>query len=270
MNVITDAEFTQFQQFIFDAAGITISSAKKMMVCGRLSKRLLALGMETYTQYLELLGSGNARDEVQTAIDLLTTNETYFFRESKHFDLLGRLARNAAQHSQPLRVWSAACSTGEECYSMAMTLADQMGDAGWEILGTDISATVLGRARIGHYSLSRTQYIPQDYLKRFCLKGHGEQEGTLLVDRELRRRVNFAQVNLNATLPRLGSFDAIFLRNVLIYFSRETKRDVVARVLSHLKPGGYFCIGHSESLQDVNATLNPIAPAIFQKPASRP
>jgi len=266
MNNITEHEFGRFQRFIYDAAGITLSPAKKALVCGRLSKRLQAHRLSSYGEYYELLSSGRAPAEVQTAVDLLTTNETYFFREPKHFDLLRRLAVGAAGRAQPFRVWSAASSTGEECYSIAMVLADCLGGAAWDVLGTDISTRVLQRARLGHYPLERTRHIPPEYLKRFCLKGTGAQQGTLLVERELRCRVSFAHVNLNAELPSMGSFDVIFLRNVMIYFNGDTKRQVVARVLSLLKPGGHFCIGHSESLNDISNAVRQVAPSIYRKP----
>ena len=268
MNTITDTEFGRFQRFIFDAAGITLSPAKKALVCGRLSKRLQAHSLASFGAYFDLLSSGRAAGEVQTAVDLLTTNETYFFREPKHFELLRELATQARGRPQPFRVWSAASSSGEECYSIAMVLADCLdaSPTGWDILGTDISTRVLRRARTGHYPLERTRNIPPAYLKRFCLRGHGEQEGTLLVERALRNRVNFAQVNLNADLPRLGSFDIVFLRNVMIYFNGDTKRQVVARVLSALKPGGHLFIGHSESLNDISTAVDQQAPSIYRKP----
>jgi chemotaxis protein methyltransferase CheR len=265
MSTLTDAEFGRFQRFIYDAAGISLSPAKKAMVSGRLSKRLRELQLDTFMAYIELLDSGKAAREVQFAVDLLTTNETYFFREPKHFDLLGRVADEATGRAQPFRVWSAACSTGEECYSIAMVLADRLGESSWEVVGSDISARVVQRARFGHYPLSRAQHVPTAYMKRFCLKGTGEQEGTLLVDRELRKRVNFSLINLNTDLPRMGLFDVIFLRNVMIYFNGDTKRQVVARVLSMLRPGGYFCIGHSESLHEINTTVDQIAPSIYRK-----
>jgi len=266
MNTLSDTEFTRFQRFIYDAAGITMSSAKKALVSGRLSKRLQVHQLKSFGEYFELLSSGHAAEEVQTAVDLLTTNETYFFREPKHFELLRTLATAAAAGSQPFRVWSAASSSGEECYSIAMVLADCLGSRHWEVLGTDISKRVLQRARAGHYPLERTRHIPPAYLKRFCLRGTGEQDGTLLVERSLRNRVSFAQVNLNADLPRLGLFDVIFLRNVMIYFNGDTKRQVVARVVSLLKPGAHFCIGHSESLNDISTAVEQLAPSIYRKP----
>jgi chemotaxis protein methyltransferase CheR len=267
MNSLTDVEFGRFQRFIYDAAGITLSPAKKALVSGRLSKRLAVHQFSSYAEYHDLLASGHAAEEVQTAVDLLTTNETYFFRESKHFELLRSIAREAAAaRASSFRVWSAASSSGEECYSMAMVLADCLPATNWEVLGTDISRRVLQRARVGHYPMERARNIPPAYLKRFCLRGVGEQEGTLLVERSLRQRVNFAQVNLNTDLPQLGSFDVIFLRNVMIYFNAETKRQVVARVLSLLKRGGHFCIGHSESLNDISDAVVQLAPSIYRKP----
>lgn len=262
---ITDQEFSQFQRFIYEAAGITMSSAKKALVSGRLAKRVQQCQLNSYGEYFRLLASGNAAAEVQMAIDLLTTNETYFFREPKHFDILRDYAKAMRQRGQPMRVWSAASSTGEEAYSIAMVLADCLDDGQWDVMGSDISTRVLARARAGHYPLERTTHIPAAYLKRFCLKGTGDQQGTLLIDRSLRSRVQFLQVNLNVPLPQLGNFDVIFLRNVMIYFNGDTKQQVVARVLSLLKPGGYFFIGHSESLHGVTDQVQAVAPSIYRK-----
>ena len=263
---ISDKEFFQFQRFIFDAAGITLSESKKALVSGRLAKRLQHLELDRYGDYFQLLASGAAPAEVQTAIDLLTTNETYFFREPKHFDLLREQALAARRRPHAFRVWSAASSSGEEAYSIAMVLADCLDNAPWEVVGSDISARVLQRASAGHYPLERTKYIPPDYLRRFCLKGIDAQQGTLLIERNLRSRVHFRQVNLNSALPEIGTFDVIFLRNVMIYFSSDTRRQVVARVLSVLKPGGHFCVGHSESLHDVTTSVQALAPSIYLKP----
>ncbi len=148
---------------------------------------------------------------------------------------------------------------------MAMVLADCLGDAPWDVLGSDISLRVLQKAERGHYSMDRARHVPPEYLKRFCLKGVDDQDGTLLVERRLRRRVQFMQVNLNAALPRLGMFDMIFLRNVMIYFNGDTKRSVVNRVLAQLKPGGHFCVGHAETLNDISDAVQQIAPSIYVK-----
>lgn len=262
---ITEQEFSQFRRFIYDAAGINLSPAKKALVGGRLSRRLEQCGAKSYGEYFELLSSGKAPDEIQTAVDLLTTNETYFFREQKHFDFLRKLLSASERRAQPFRVWSAASSSGEEAYSIAMLLEDCLKGDAWEVVGSDISMRVLQRARAGHYPMERAKHIPQNYLQRYCLKGTGAQQGTLLIERSLRSRVQFSQVNLNQALPELGVFDVIFLRNVMIYFDNETKRQVVARVLSALRPGGYFCIGHSESLNEISNAVTPVAPSIYRK-----
>lgn len=264
---ITDTEFSHFQRFIYEAAGITLSSAKKALVSGRLAKRLQACELSSYTDYFKLLSSGESPAEVQTAVDLLTTNETYFFRESKHFELLQQVAAQPRPGGQPFRIWSAACSTGEEPYSMAMVLAETLGNAAWEVTASDISTRVLERARAAHYPMERARLIPPTFLKRYCLRGFDTQQGTLLVDRGLRSRVSFMQVNLNTNLPRLASFDMIFLRNVMIYFNGDTKRQVIARTVSVLKPGGHLCIGHSESLNDISTALVQLAPSIYRKPS---
>ena len=264
LATISEQEFSKFQHFIHEVSGINLSSAKKYMVCGRLARRIQDCNLPSYGAYFQLLASGEAAAEVQIAIDLLTTNETYFFREPKHFDWLRRVVSSARESTQPFRVWSAASSSGEEAYSIAMTLADCLGWAAWEVVGSDISARVLKRACTGHYSMERATHIPVDYLKRFCMRGVGEEQGTLLIKRELRQRVRFCHVNLNAALPQLGSFDVIFLRNVMIYFNDETKRRVVARLVAQLKPGGSFLIGHSESLHGINEAVEPVAPAIYR------
>ena len=266
MQAISDTEFAQFQHFIFDAAGITLSTAKKALVMGRLSKRLSHHQLETFGEYFRLLKSGQQPQEIQMAVDLLTTNETYFFREPKHFDFLRKQALAARNRPQLFRVWSAASSSGEEAYSIAMVLTDCLESTPWEVLGTDISTRVLQGAARALYTMERARHIPATYLQRFCLKGRDEHEGSLLVNRQLRSRVHFRQVNLNTALPELGPFDIIFLRNVMIYFNNETKRQVVARVLTQLKPGGHFCVGHSESLNDVTQAVKAIAPSIYQKP----
>ncbi|MGZ3236259.1 MAG: CheR family methyltransferase [Burkholderiaceae bacterium] len=262
---ISEKEFSSFQNFIYEAAGITLSSSKKALVSGRLAKRLQQQGINSYGDYFKLLSSGQAKGEVQIAVDLLTTNETYFFREPKHFEFLREQAITQRNRAAPFRVWSAASSTGEEAYSIAMVLADCLSGASWEVMGSDISTRVLQKARTGHYPMERARHIPQTYLKRFCLKGIDVQEGTMLVDRSLRSRVQFTQVNLNVPLPQLGKFDIIFLRNVMIYFNGDTKRQVVDRVLGMLKPGGHFIVGHSESLNDITNAVRPIVPSIYCK-----
>jgi chemotaxis protein methyltransferase CheR len=265
---ISDQELARFQRFIFDAAGITLGESKKMLVTSRLASRLQRHELGSYAEYFKLLSSGEQPEEVQTAIDLLTTNETYFFRESRHFDFMQTRLRDflSQPQLQPLRIWSAAGSTGEEAYSIAMVLEDVLRGRAWDVLASDISARVLERARAGHYPMERARHVPVRYLQRFCLKGQGKQEQTLLIDRSLRSRVRFEQINLNASLPPIGSFDFVFLRNVLIYFNAATRRDVIARIAAVLKPGGWLFIGHTETLNGISDAVNSVAPAIYRKP----
>jgi len=266
VTTINDQEFSQFQKLIHQLAGINLSSAKKALVSGRLAKRLIQYNLDSYGDYFKLLTASHNSAELQVAVDLLTTNETYFFREPKHFDFLRTQILAKHKPGNPFRVWSAACSSGEEPYSIAMVLADHLGDSQWEVSASDISTRVLEKARSGHYPMDRTDGISREHLSRYCLKGVGVQENTLLMDKKLRSRVNFTQVNLNQSLPQLGGFDVIFLRNVMIYFDQETKRQIVQRMLPLLKQDGYLLIGHSETLNGVVDTLQMLAPSIYRKP----
>jgi chemotaxis protein methyltransferase CheR len=261
---LDDSEFAHFQQMIFSIAGISMTSAKKALVAGRLSKRLKHHGLASYGEYFQLLSRN--REEVQMAVDLLTTNETYFFREPKHFDFLHERILPTHPSGRPFRVWSAACSSGEEPYTLAMVLAEHLGEAPWEILGSDISTRVLDTARTGLYPMERVRGLAPARLRTHCLKGIGSQEGCFMIDPALRRRVRFAQVNLNEPLPDVGEFDVIFLRNVMIYFQTETKRQVVTRLLTKLRPGGHFIVGHSESLNGLAQSLETVVPSIYRKP----
>lgn len=261
---LNDSEFTRFQQMIFGIAGISMTSAKKALVAGRLAKRLKHHGLDSYGAYFKLLSQD--QEEVQMAVDLLTTNETYFFREPKHFDFLRQRVLPTHPSGRPFRVWSAACSSGEEPYTLAMVLADQLGEAAWEILGSDISIRVLDQARTGLYTMERMRGLAPAALHAHCLKGVGSQEGSFMIDPVLRRRVRFAHINLNEPLPDVGEFDVIFLRNVMIYFQAETKRQVVARLQAKLRPGGFFMVGHSESLNGLSLGLETVAPSIYRKP----
>lgn len=263
---LDDREFGQFQSWLYRAAGINLSPAKKALVAGRLFKRIQHYELESYGDYFKLIMNDQRKGELQVALDLLTTNETYFFREPKHFDFLRQQVLPKAAPGKVFRVWSAASSSGEEPYSLAMTLAEALGTTPWEVIGSDISTQMLAKARTGHYSMERIGTLPQPLLTKYCLKGIGRQEGTFLIDKSLRNRVNFVHVNLNEPLPGLGEFDVIFLRNVMIYFDQQTKSQVVARLLPQLKPGGHFIISHSESLNGVNDTLKLVAPSIYRKP----
>ena len=263
---LSDQEFRQFQDMIFVIAGISMSPSKKQLVGGRLAKRLAHHGVTSYGDYFAMLVGPGGGAELQVAVDLLTTNETYFFREPKHFAFLRDQILPELKNQSMARVWSGACSSGEEPYSLAMTLAESRGMEGWEIVASDICSKVLAKARAGHYPIARAADIPPASLNRFCLKGVDAQQGTFLVERALREKIDFRQINLNQSLPALGVFDVIFLRNVMIYFDMDTKRQVVQRLLPALKPGGYFVVSHSESLNGVTDALKMVCPSVYRKP----
>jgi chemotaxis protein methyltransferase CheR len=263
---ISMEEFRRFKAWIHGIAGINLADHKHALVTSRLAPRLRHYQLADYGQYFRLLTSGEAPGEAQIAVDLLTTNETHFFREPGHFDFLHRTIAATHDAARPLRVWSAASSSGEEPYSIAMTLAAAMGQHAWEVLASDLSSRVLERAKTGHYAMKRAASIPREYLHDYCLKGIGERDGTFLVDPAIRDRIRFLQINLNEDLPRVGEFDAIFLRNVMIYFDQATKRRVVSRLVGHLRRGGYLLIGHAESLNGVSDELECVTVSIYRKP----
>ena len=266
---ITAVEFAHFQRLIHEIAGISMSDAKRVLLVGRLSKRLRTLQLTSFKQYYDLVSKPANVQERQLMVDLLTTNETYFFRENTHFDYLREVIIPEHPRGEPLKVWSAAASTGEEIYTLAMVLADTLGlYSNWTILGSDISTQVLVTAKRGHYWLARTRGLPNEYLHKYCLKGVRSQEGSFLIAPELRQHTRFMQINLNTSLPDIGRFHVIFLRNVMIYFDNDTKRQVVARLVAKLLPGGYLIVGHSESLNGINETVQMIRPTIYQLPST--
>jgi chemotaxis protein methyltransferase CheR len=267
-TTISDADFARFQTLLHRLAGIYLAPTKKVLLVGRLSTRLRALNLDSFADYHRLVASGDDALELQTMVDLLTTNETYFFREPKHFEFMTDEILPRHPRGTSFEVWSAACSSGEEPYTLTMVLTDQLGDGPWKVTASDISTRVLDRARSGHYPMERTRGLPPEYLRKYCLKGVREQAGTFLISRELRKRVDFRQVNLVEALPSFGPFDVIFLRNVMIYFDQDTKRKVVANMLPRLKPGGWFIVGHSETLNGIVEAnqLKAVRPTIYRKP----
>ncbi|MDD1620004.1 MAG: methyltransferase domain-containing protein [Methylococcaceae bacterium] len=264
--VLQKHEFFWIKEYLYKQAGIVLNDSKQALVSGRLDKRLRYHGLTSYSEYFRLFGKPGFEQETLMALDLLTTNETYFFREPKHFDFLAQHFFPQHPAGRPLRLWSAASSSGEEAYTLAMLAAEFSKTRQWEILGTDISHRVLEKARNGLYPLNAAEKIPAPLLKKYCLKGSGEYDGFLLIDSALRSRVSFMHVNLNDTLPNLGIFDVIFLRNVMIYFDIPTKQRLVERIQRYLRPGGYFFISHSESLNGMNADLlQMVSPSVYRK-----
>lgn len=262
---LTDSEFTEFQKLIQQWAGIHMNGTKKALITGRLMKRLRHYALPNYTEYLKIVKAPENREERQIMINLLTTNETYFFREPKHFDWLREKIRSRSAGSK-FRVWSAACSSGEEIYSLAMVLADEMGFEGWEIVGSDISERMLSTALEATYPLEEVQQIPEPYRKRFCLKGINELAGKFSIRPELLRGIHFYHLNLIETMPaELGKFDVIFLRNVMIYFDRETRKAVTDQLAAFLKSDGHLVIGHAESLHGITESLQSVRPTIYAR-----
>lgn len=270
---VTDTDFILFQRLLEKETGIYLSQAKKSLLVGRLSRRLRELGLSSLHKYYKRVLADPA--EHTRMIDCISTNETQFFREPLHFDfLVERLLpqwiaqAEAGRRPRTVRVWSAGCSTGEEPASLAMTLLHHLPpSSGWqiEILATDISTRVLERARSATWPLERARQIPAAFLKEFMLKGTGSQEGKMKAGPDVRRAIRFERLNLLAEEPPALSalFDAIFCRNVLIYFQPETKARVVRRLLAHLAPAGYLFVGHSESLNHLTDCLRSVVPTVY-------
>eukprot|EP01037_Dinobryon_pediforme_P021466 gene21466-22337_t len=263
---VTDQEMLLFQQFFRDQIGLYLPDSKKALLCSRLSRRLSELGISKLQEYYALLCLPQQESERQRAIDLVTTNETYFFREPKHFEYLRDELLPQLSSTANLHIWSAASSTGEEAYSIAMLLEDCRAHRPWRIFASDISMRVLSFARRALYPMARGEQIPHAYLSRYCLCGTGEYEGHFLVDQRLRRRVEFARCNLLDLPPDLHQgFDIVFLRNTIIYFDFPTKVAVLKSVIEKIKPGGWLFVGHSESLHGMPLDLQMIAPSIYRR-----
>ena len=262
---ISEKAFGLFKELIYEKAGITLSAAKRTLVVSRLSKRMRELKIISFEDYYEKVISNSS--ELQLAIDSLTTNETYFFREDKHFDFLKKNILSKTSSGNDFKVWSAASSTGEEAYSTAMVLADKFGfQSNWQIIGTDINQNVLTMARKGLYPLIESEKIPRNYLTQYCLKGMRSQSEMMLMDSKLKSHTSFEFMNLNADWPsQISNFDVVFLRNVMIYFDLPTKQRLVDKIANKIKPGGYLFIGHSETLNQVSNRFKVVQPAICQK-----
>lgn len=263
MSTLSTPAYTAISDYFFRISGIRLTAAKKALVQGRLYRLAMDNGYADLEAFIQDLVRGQLPESLAVAtVDRLTTNETYFYREPAHFDHLRRQVA-AQPPGQEFRVWSAASSTGEEAYSIAMLLGELMGSTPWRVVGTDLSTSVVQAARQGLYAMERATNIPEPYLKRFCLKGSGPYEGYLLIDKSIRSHVEFHSANLTRDLPALPTFDVIFLRNVLIYFEPEQKADIVRRVLQRLKRDGVLYVGHAESLNGLNLPLRTVTTAVY-------
>jgi len=268
---ISRREFMQFQQLIYQESGIWLSEAKTSLLTGRLSKRLRVLGLKRFYEYYERVTADP--EERWTMLDVITTNETHFFREPAHFQFLEervlpawQAAAIAGQRSRTVRVWSAGCSTGQEAYSLAMILLDHLPPSrNWsiEILATDLSRRALSIAQQGVWSAEKSREIPPRYLRAYMLRGVGANEGKIKAAPAIRV-IRFMRLNLNdAGLSGPGQFDLVFCRNVLIYFDVESRRRVMDRLARHLTPDGFLFLGHAETLSSACPSLQCIAPTIY-------
>jgi len=263
--IITDAEFVMFCKLIYEKAGISLPDTKKGLVQGRLTKRLRHFGLSSFREYYDLVHSANNEAEMQMTIDLLTTNETYFYREHKHFDFIKESILKDRKFPGEFKVWSAACSSGEEPYSVAMLLADKLGSIGnWNILATDLNQQMLDTAERGLYPMSVTEKIPSEYLREYCLKGKGQHVNNFMMDRSIKKKIDFQQFNLNRTWKTMALYDLILLRNVMIYFDTNTRKKLVDQIASKLKPRGYLFISHSETLNGISDKFECVHPAIYR------
>nr|WP_308129617.1 CheR family methyltransferase [Actinoplanes polyasparticus] len=264
LRTISHDDFRYITSVLHEHTGIWLAPGKEALVSGRLDKRIRALGLTGYSDYVRLLRDRHDETELHHLINLLTTNETFFFREAQHFDYLRREVLPAHGAGRPFRLWSAASSTGEEAYTAAMVLADTLPAGAWQIVGTDVSTRVVESARAALYPIEAAERIPRQLLRRFWLKGREEYEGLMTVTTELRSRVQFHRRNLIEEFRQLGHFDVIMLRNVMIYFDLETKRSLIPRLQERLVPGGHLIIGSSESLNAIPSQLRMVEPSIYR------
>ena len=272
---LTEQEFTLFQRLILREAGIYLSEAKRALLVGRLIRRVRELELPTFGAYYARIAGGDAQELVRL-LDAIATNETHFFREPKQFELLeDRVCSEwlveaaAGRRARRVRVWSAACSTGEEPYSIAMVLLDRLGED-WdvEIVASDLSTKVLDRAAQAVFPMGRADEIPEHYRRRYMLRGIGPEEGNCRAGKAARTPVRFERINLNDDeYPVTGMFDAIFCRNVLIYFDSPSRVRVIERLTRRLVPGGYLFLGHAESAARTATDLRPVMPAVYQRRA---
>ncbi len=246
---LSEATFSKIQALLKQRSGIDVGSSKRMLVYGRLVRRLRALSLHNFQDYLALIDDPQS-PEAGNFLNALTTNVTELFRESHHFDFLAtRVVPEVRARAKKLRVWSAGCSTGEEPYSIAITLANVEALSDWDtkLLATDIDSDVLARAERGVYPLEKVEKL-KPAARRYFQRGTGTNSGLSRVSREMRELIRFRQLNLLGPWPMNGQFDVIFCRNVVIYFDTPTRERLVSRFAAQLCDGGYLFMGHSESL----------------------
>lgn len=256
-------EFQQLQTLVHQSCGVVITDDKRALIAARLNQRLRHHRLDTYRDYLQLLEQPHYQAERSLAIDLLVAKETYFFREHRHFEYLGQWLAN---HQGPVRLWSAACSSGEEAYSLAMVASEHAATDHWEVLASDVSTRMLSLAQAGIYDIAQARYFPEGWLERHGLCGIGQMVGRLRMSACLRQRLTLKTINLIHPLPDdLGHFHAIFLRNLLMYVDSEHKPSLLKDIVARLHPGGLLFIGHAESIHELALPLRPILPSVFER-----
>jgi chemotaxis protein methyltransferase CheR len=276
---LSDALFAKYRELIYREAGIALTDGKKSLLVSRVAGRLRELGLTTFDEYYRLVADAAATEERGRLLDRICTNETHFFRDPRQFLFLSdqvfpRLEGEAARTGiKRVRAWSAACSTGEEPYSLAMALLHRFPmSAGWqiEVVATDLSNTVLAAARAALWPIEKAEEIPLHYRKEFMLRGTGSQTGKMKAGPEIREVVSFSRMNLNdAVYSVSGTFDFIFCRNVLIYFDRESKAKVVDRLMTHLAPDGCLFLGYAETTTTITDRLVSIGPNVYARVPER-
>jgi chemotaxis protein methyltransferase CheR len=267
----TDSDFTALRILVKEMTGINLAESKRELVYGRVSRRLRVLGLSSFGAYRELLESGDG-SELVAFCNALTTNLTSFFRESHHFDYLRDefLAprRSADRRTERIRIWSSACSSGEEPYSIAMTIIETIPDwQQWDIkiLATDLDSDILARAQRGCYNADRVKGLEPNRLARFFKESREGAERTYQVTPELANLITFKQINLMHDLPMSGPLDAIFCRNVVIYFDKDTQRELFARIAKLQRSGNLLFLGHSETLFKVSDEYALIGRTIYRR-----
>ncbi len=269
---MSSVEFARIRQLAFDTCGMDFAESKKDMIASRLDPSLRRLSLSTYQDYYLYVRDDRSGAALREFIDSLATNHTNFLREVDHFAFLrekfGRPALQNAFRGRPIRIWSAACSTGEEPYSIAMTLFDERRSdlvPGFQILASDISTRALEAARSGVYAKERLRDLPSAWLTEFFETGSRQWAGWMKVRKAVRDTIRFERFNLLDTAADFGTFDCIFCRNVMLYFSRDTQEGIVNRMTERLNPGGYLLTGHTESLMGIRHGLKYVQPAVYQK-----
>lgn len=263
---ISTGELHAIIRLVYEKSGITLSEEKQTLIVGRLGKRLRTLRLKSYRDYLRVVAADQTGAELSLLLDAIATNHTSFFREPKHFAFLTEhiLPHLGNRGGSPIEVWSAACSSGEEPYTIAITM-QEAGCDDFRLLASDLSTKALAAASAGVYRMSDVKTIPPPLLRKYFERGLGKQEGLARVSHDLRHRVEFKALNLLEVSSLGRQFDVIFCRNVMIYFDQAVQQRVVSMLERHLTPGGYLFIAHAESLNGIRHSLRSVAPAIFRQ-----